>query len=332
MVAQLSSEMAAKISRLKAQNQRELEAIEAKIRKSAGEQPADANTVALNDLATKYEEKWPYIRYVKGGSRARKAVELVLDGRVLALGADEYGHDLWLVNGNRCSKAGKWCECEDRIQPDVLFGKLCQHRLAVALKTNWLGDRHPQFLAWLQPLVADRDEFAILIERAYGWYGNGEGVEVAGYKVPGVYDLVRLLPAERMLVSVAQFQWALGELGWSLTDLPQKLPGYSDYLYHIRAGAGFEVTKEIFYHKGRTWLMEERERARRLMLLDIAAHLPEILAGPLPVVLSEWEARRVMSMRDELQQGDRDARSVWAALPEMLQVEIIERAGVEFVS
>lgn len=329
MSAQHDPAMKAKLQRLIAQQYREAAAIEEKIRKSAGEQPADANAIALNELATKYEEKWPEIRYAKGGSRARKAVELVLDGRVIEQGRNEHGDDVWLVNGNRCSKAGKWCECEDRIRTDLTYGKLCCHRLAVALKTNWLGDRHPELLAWLRSLVAEVEECAILVERIYEWYGNGESVTVSGYKLPG-HGIVHLPVAARMAVSVAQFQWVLGELAWSLADLPQKLPGYSDYLYHIRQGDGLLLTKEIFYHKGRTWVMEERERVRRMALLDIALHLSDYLAGPLPLVLSEWEAKRVMALRDELKLGDRDARSVWAALPEALQVQIIEQAGVEF--
>ena len=56
----------------------------------------------LAELAAKYEEKWPEIRYAKGGSRAQKAMQFVAEGRIWSEGHDRYGHDVWVVNGNRC--------------------------------------------------------------------------------------------------------------------------------------------------------------------------------------------------------------------------------------
>lgn len=280
----------------------------------------------LLDLAAKYEAKWPEICYVKGGSRARKAVELVLDGRVLSLGRDPNGDDLWLVNGHRCSKAGQWCECEDRIRTDPTYGKLCVHRLAVALKTNWLGERHPQLLAWLGPLVDGRSEFTLLVERDYEWHGDGQQATVAGYQGDD-HQVIRLAPAERMPVTLVQFQWVLDELGWSIADLPQKLPGWSDYLYPLRNGIGLTCVKEIFFHKGRTPQMEERERMRRLVLQDIAMHLSEVLRGPIQIDLPAWEARRVAEMVQKIETESITAQEVWAHLPIRLQLAILENDG-----
>lgn len=280
---------------------------------------------ALTELAAKYEAKWPEIAYAKGGSRARKAVEMVLDGRVQSLGMDVHGNDLWVVNGNRCSKAGKWCECEDRIRTDPTYGKLCAHRLAVALKTNWLGDRHPELLEWLIPLVEDRDELTLLVERDYEWHGDGQTAVVAGYRL-GMGQPVRLLPSERMTVTLVQFQWALQELGWSMADLPQKLPGWIDYLYPLRRGEGVACARETFFHKGRTPQMAERERMRRWLLMDIATHLSEFLSGPLNLSLPEWEAKRVARLVERMKEGEVVAQEVWAALPAKIQVAILESA------
>lgn len=279
----------------------------------------------LNELAAKYEQKWPEIHYAKGGSRARKAVEFVMDGRVISLGADQAGNDVWTVNGNRCSKAGKWCDCEDRIRTDATYGKLCSHRLAVALKTNWLGDRHPELLAWLMPLVDGRSELTLVIERDYEWHGDGQTAVVAGYRLAD-YKIQRLLPAERITVTLVQFQWVLAELGWSMADLPQKLPGWVDYLYPLRQGLGVACAKETFFHKGRTPQMEERERMRRWMLLDIAMHLREFLAGPLNLDLPEWEAKRVAKLVQNMHAGELSAEDVWATLSPKIQVAVLESA------
>lgn len=287
-------------------------------------QPA-ANSNALSELATKYEAKWPEICYVKGGSRARKAVELVLQGRVIEQGRDGYGHDVWLVNGVRCSKAGKWCECEDRIRTDPQYGKLCQHRLAVALKTNWMGDRQPALLEWLRPLVEGRDEFTLLVERDYEWRGDGQQATVAGYRTD-TYQVVRCNPSATMPATLAQFQWVLGQLGWSMADLPQKLPGPLNYLYLLRRGPGVSCTPETFWHKGRTPQMEERERMRRWLLLDIAMHLEEFLAGPIQIDLPAWQAQRVAAMVREIRAGTRHAQDVWTELPPVVQVAILESA------
>lgn len=278
---------------------------------------------ALNDLAAKYEAKWPEIAYAKGGSRARRAVEYVLDGRVQPLGPDAYGNDLWVVNGNRCSKAGKWCECEDRIRTDPTYGKLCSHRLAVALKTNWLGNRHPDLLEWLRPLTENRDELTLLVEREYEWHGDGQTVVIAGYRLDKRQP-VRLLPAERMSVTLVQFQWVLAELNWSMADLPQKLPGWIDYFYPLRRGEGVSCVKETFFHKGRTPQMEERERMRRWLLMDIANHLPEFLAGPLNLHLPEWEARRVADLVQSMKAGQLAAQELWATLPVKVQIAVLE--------
>lgn len=280
---------------------------------------------ALADLAAKYEQKWPEIAYAKGGSRARKAVEMVLQGRVQSLGMDAHGNDLWVVNGNRCSKAGKWCECEDRIRTDPTYGRLCAHRLAVALKTNWLGDRHPELLEWLLPLVENRDELTLLVERDYEWHGDGQTAVVAGYRLDQQQP-VRLLPGERLTVTLVQFQWVLGELGWSMADLPQKLPGWIDYLYPLRRGEGVACVRETFFHKGRTPQMEERERMRRWLLMDIATHLSEFLSGPLNLSLPEWEAKRVARLVERMKEGEVAAQEVWASLPAKIQVAILESA------
>lgn len=284
---------------------------------------------SLVALVEKYEQKWPEIGYVKGGSRARKAMELVLTGRVQAQGNDAYGNDLWLVNGHRCSKKGGWCECQDRVRTDPTYGKLCMHRLAVALKTNWMGDQSPKLLQELSQIIewVGQDEVDLLVDRTYSWNGEGERAALAGYRTPDRRMVhYSAIDDRRIEFSITQFQWALGELGWSLADLPQKLPGFFFYMYPIQRGAGIDCTPNIFYHKGRTPQMIERERSRKMILRDIAAHLPELLKAPFPVNLSNYEAKRVMQLRYEMEREERTAREVWESLPEELQIAIIENA------
>lgn len=319
--AEYRAEMLQKTAKLKARAERDIARHQAELQ-------ALDDVAPLNELATKYEQKWPEIRYVKGGSRARKAVELVMRGAVVKLEADAQGSDRWLVNAHECSKKGGWCECEDRVRTDPTYGKLCAHRLAVAMKTNWLGDQNQALLKFLQQ-HAESEYVDLLVERDYEWHGDGQRAVVIGHGLPG-QKIAKLAHEQRIEATLPQFQWALEQIGWGLADLPTKLPGWSDYIYRLRPGPGIPVNEYTFYHKGRTWLMEERERTRRGILLDIAAHLEEHLAGPFPIRLSDYDARRVWKLRRELQQGEKQANDVWAMLPEALQAAIIENEGVQY--
>lgn len=285
----------------------------------------------LADLVLRYEAKWPEIAYAKGGSRARKAMQYVLEGRLQSLGHDHAGHDLWIVNGNRCSKEGKWCECEDRIRTDATYGKLCAHRLAVALKTHWLGDKNPELIDALVALIDyERTRLDLLIERTYASHGDGERTALVGW----IDDKGRRQtwpPRLHVPFTLPQFQRALAAIGgWSLAELPEKLPGVQDhYRYPVARAVGIDLTPEIFYHKGRTDLMIERERSRKMLLADIAANLPAILAGPLPLTLSDWEAKRVMQLRYEMQREAATASEVWSRLPEAVRLAIIEAQSTQ---
>lgn len=286
---------------------------------------------ALLDLVLRYEAKWPEIAYAKGGSRARKAMQYVLEGRLQSLGHDHAGHDLWIVNGNRCSKAGKWCECEDRVRTDAHYGKLCAHRLAVALKTHWLGDKNPELIDAIVALVDyERTSLDLLIERTYERHGDGERTVLVGW-IDDKHRRQIWPPRLRVPFTLPQFQSALIALGgWSLAELPEKLDGVQDhYCYAIQRGAGIDLTPEIFYHKGRTDLMIERERSRKMILTDIAANLPTILAGPLALTLSDWEAKRVMQLRYEMQREAATAAEVWSRLPEAVRLAIIEAQSTQ---
>lgn len=283
-------------------------------------------TDALAELAARYEAKWPEICYAKGGSRARKAMQFVIEGRIHPDGHDlQTGHDIWVVNGNRCSKAGKWCECEDRIRTDATYGKLCAHRLAVALKTHWLGDRNDELTGAIFGLVDyERTRLDLLVERTYAYHGDGERTVLVGWIDP--QQRRQLWPVRlRIAFTLPQFQHALTTLGWSLADLPEKLPGVQDhYCYPIHNQPGLDLTPELFYHKGRTELMVERERSRKMLLADIAANLPDILAGPLPLTLSDWEAKRVVALRQEMLSQQATAAAVWSRLPEAVRLAILE--------
>lgn len=303
---------------------------------STAEPTVGHRTLPVNDLAelaAKYEEKWPEIMYAKGGSRAQKAMSFVVEGRIWSEGRDYHGNDVWIVNGNRCSKEGKWCECQDHIRTDLTYGKLCAHRLAVALKTNWLGDKNPALVDALAQLAMDHlddGSLTLVVDRYYDRHGDGERFAVAGF-----VDKQRRhhkWPANlRIEASLPQFQGALAEVGWSLADLPVKLPGWSDYLYTIQPGPGLELTPEIFFHKGRTPQMDERERSRRMVLADIATNLPALLAGPIQIHLSEWETKRVYELRQEMERQEATAIDVWSRLPSTLRAAIIEQEAQEEV-
>ena len=284
----------------------------------------------LAELAAKYEEKWPEIRYAKGGSRAQKAMTFVVEGRIWQEPNDRYGHDVWTVNGNRCSREGKWCECEDRIRTDIKYGKLCSHRLAVALKTNWLGDKHPALADALAALIVEygqAGQVTLIIDRQYGWREDGERFALAGGYNGKRRDK---WPANlRIEFNLPQLQTSLSAVGWSIAGLPEKLPNEQDYLYFIQEGEGLALTPEIFYFKSRTGQMIERERSRKMILGDIARNLPELLAGPLQLNLSTWEAKRVLELRAEMQRQEATAGAVWSRLPAEVRAAILEHATQE---
>ncbi len=296
----------------------------------------ESDRLPLLELVEKYEAKWPEIHYAKGGSRARKAMEIVLNGGLYrVVEADSYGNDLWQVGSHKCSKRGGWCDCRDEQAPTVpTFGKLCQHRLAVALKTNWQGDRHPELLAYLQPIIeqAPGAFVDILIERDYDWHGEGNRARVAGYWHHGMSQHVRLIPLEVIQVTLPQFQWVMAQMGWALVDLPMKLAGFTDYYYRIAKGDGLPLEESIFWHKGQTWQMADRERMRRFQLRDIAMHLDAFVKSPLYVDLSSYEAGRVMQLHDQIAVNQEQALEVWEALPTTVKQFILENKGIEYAN
>jgi hypothetical protein len=290
---------------------------------------------ALSDLVSLYEAKWPEICYVKGGSRARKAMDYVLRGDVLATGSDRNGHDTWLVAGHKCSKRGEWCECKDFAAPVIKFyGKLCCHRLAVALKTNWHGDKNHAALAYLSGVIeaAPGPFIDVLIERDYDYHGEGNRARIAGFWAHGMAQHNRLTPLEVLPVTLPQFQWVLTQLKWGMIDLPAKLPGDTDYYYRIAPGEGLLINEPLFWHRGRTWRMEDRERMRRLQLVDLAAHLDEWLNAPIAIELSKYDAKRVSDLRQRMHRESLQATEIWSALPESLRIAILENGGIEYAN
>lgn len=281
----------------------------------------------LAELAARYEQKWPEILYAKGGSRAQRAMQFVVEGRISHEGRDAYGNDVWVVNGHRCSREGKWCDCEDRVRTDAKYGKLCAHRLAVALKTNWMGGKNGQLLNLLCQLTTTGDRWTegmtLIVERLYAHHGDGERSVVAGWlngRTPQ-----RMPVTQRIEFTLPQMQHSLEQIGWSMAGLPVKLPGETDYLYTFEAGPGLELTPELFYWKGRTPQMEERARSRRMILTDIAANLPTVLAGEIPIRLAEWEAKIVWNLRQQMLAEEITAAEVWSRLPGSLRAAIVER-------
>lgn len=277
-------------------------------------------------LVERYERKWPEIAYARGGSRARKAMQYVMEGRCQQAGTDDQGNDLWIVNGNRCSKAGKWCECEDRIRTDATYGKLCAHRLAIALKTHWDGDENYHLVTALAALMQYGDRrLDLLVERTYAHHGDGERTVLVGW-IDENRQRQTWPHALRVPFTLPQFQHALQAIGgWGMAELPFNLGGVSGYYrYTIAADGALPPTPEIFYQKQRTGVALERERSRKMLRADIAANLPDVLAGPLPITLSDWEAKRVTALRREMQRQETTAQEVWSRLPEAVRLAILE--------
>ena len=189
-------------------------------------------------------------------------------------------------------------------------------------------------LAYLQPIIekAPGAFVDLLVERDYDWHGEGNRARVAGYWHHGMSQHVRLTPLEIIPVTLPQFQWVMGQLGWALVDLPMKLPGFTDYYYRIAKGDGFPLDEAVFWHKGRTWQMSDRERMRRFQLRDIAIHLDAFVKSPLYVELSSYEAGRVMQLHAQIAVNQEQALEVWEALPNTVKQFILENKGVEYAN
>lgn len=271
----------------------------------------------LTELARLYDTKWPMITYSKGGSRSDRAVGFILEGNVVHVGGDNYR-----VNGSRCTLQAGNCECQDRAYRDTIDGKLCAHRLALMLKENWHGDRCYPLLDMLQLLAGHGEYVEILMERDYAYHGFGERAAVAGYKLPSQLEPVHFLPGDRYTVTLVQFQWAMREAGWGLLCLPEKLPDNSHYYYRVAPGDWMPIVHQSFYFRGMTEAMQLRERMRRFTLLELAATLKQITAGPVQLTFSEYDAKRIVNTRIKM---DREGLQ-WAdleALPETLQATLL---------
>ncbi len=124
----------------------------------------------------------------------------------------------------------------------------------------------------------------------------------------------------------------MAQLGWALVDLPMKLAGFTDYYYRIAKGDGLPIEEIVFWHKGRTWAMEDRERMRRFHLRDIALHLDAFVKSQLYVDLSSYEAERVMQLHAQLAVNQEQALEVWEALPNTVKQFILENKGANYAN
>lgn len=249
----------------------------------------------IAELVSLYVEKWPWIVYTKGGSRAQKAGEYVLDGLVHHSGGDD-----WLVKGHRCSLERGFCDCEDRIRFDKTDGKLCAHRLAAMILANWHGKRCARLVELIEQLDG-YDYIDLYVERDYAYHGHGERVAVAGYLLPGHQYPVHWMAGNRFEVTLVQFQWVMEQTGYALVRLPEKLGDASHYYYRIAKGEGLPIIRQSFHFRGTTEAMRNREAMRKISAIELAVTLDMITGNPAIVSnFSQYEARRIWQAKEAI--------------------------------
>lgn len=280
----------------KARELRKLERLQEEMKYSPNaENPAEHER--LQELVALYCDKFPWITYANGGSRAHKAMGYLLEGHVAHVGGDQ-----WLVKGHRCGLNSKQCTCKDHVRIDKAEGKLCAHRLAVMLRENWHGKRCLQLVELIEQL-SEYEYIDLYMERDYAYHGEGERVAVAGYLLPGAMYPVHWLAWERFDVSLVQFQWAMEQTGYALVRLPEKLPDASHYYYRIAKGEGLPIIKQSYHFRGQTDAMIEREKARKISAVEFAVTLDEVTRNSaLYFHFSQYEAQRIMAMKRAIDQ------------------------------
>ena len=220
----------------------------------------EPDTGPLSAMVDQALRKWPAIAYTsKRGNRAQSAAALVEMEAVRHLGGDQ-----WEVTNHICTNLT--CDCEDRAPIDHLTGgKLCKHCIAVRMTLRLQVNE--RLITALRALAAERIE--LLIDRDY----DDRQRWITGYRSRG--RDVRWSPAERIPVAFEQMRYALGVLGWSLDDLPQKWQRF-EYLWRLRTDrSGTPLTAMIWQLKGVTDVMLERRTNERL---------------------SEWENQRIAAL------------------------------------
>lgn len=284
-------EIRARARQIKAREEAKLEAMLAQMPDYTAVGDPSQEQQRLSELADLYAEKWPWIVYAKGGSRAHKAIGLLLEGHV----THEAG-DLYRVKGHRVNLKGKQCDCKDHVRFDKVDGKLCIHRLAVMLQQNWYGVRCQPLVTLIEQI--DGYEYIDLwFERDYAYHGHGEVVRLVGYQLPRQKYPIRFMPHERVEVTLVQFKWAMDQTGYGMARLPEKIPNTFDYVYRIFRGEGLPIIKQSFHFRGRTDAMIQREKTRRITAIEWALMLGKLEALPVKVSFSPYEAKRIVEMR-----------------------------------
>ena len=178
--------------------------------------------------------------------------------------------------------------------------------------------------ARLRPLIEKPKRFKILI----GGRGSGKSQSVGD---------IFLMDAQTKGLKTACFREYQITMDDSVLSLLSgeierlKLSGFTDYYYRIAKGDGFPLDEAVFWHKGRTWQMSDRERMRRFQLRDIAIHLDAFVRSPLYVELSSYEAGRVMQLHAQIAEDEGRALEVWEALPNTVKMCLLGK-GAEYAN
>lgn len=199
---------------------------------------SQAQEEKLAEMVATVEQKFPIVLYKDGGSRARKAAEIVL-GKTISKVGDTHGVDYWRVGSHTASISGGGCTCADE-GAFVQGKKFCKHRIAAMFVVKLEGS--PE--ARLRKLFADSpsDEMTLRVFVLFSMDGNIYRVE--GHRYAGS-NWVRYERDGFVELTIRQFDEVLFSAGWSMSGRPVKQPSmYMNYFF-VRGRGGFSTVDMV---------------------------------------------------------------------------------------
>lgn len=191
---------------------------------------SESKSDALKQLVETVETKFPVVLYVKGGSRAQEAVNLIKANEIVYVG-ESYGIDYYRCHGHTTSVKGGGCTCADE-GAFVDGKKFCKHRLAAMFLVKLSG--HPE--TRLAKLLADAPSDELTL-RVYVLHTiDGDKYRMDGHRYGG-QTWQRYERDDCWNFTFQQFERATKAAGWTLASRPVKQPSMY-FHYQLARGVG----------------------------------------------------------------------------------------------
>jgi hypothetical protein len=190
---------------------------------------SESKSIALAELVTTVESRFPVVMYKGGGSRAQEAARIIEMDEIAYIG-ESYGVDYYRSHGHTTSVKGGGCTCGDILT--VEEKKFCKHRLAAMFMVKLNG--HPE--SKLTKLLADATSDELTL-RVYVLHTvDGDKYRMDGHRYGG-QSWVKYERDDCWDFTQKQFDEAVLKAGWALTQRPVKQPSMYFHYFMARSTA-----------------------------------------------------------------------------------------------